>query len=69
MPEHINILEMRSMVSTLAWRLRSSRFGSCRALHIVDSQVVLAVAVKGRSSSRILNRLLRKFGALQVAGG
>lgn len=67
--EHINVLEMRALVNALEWRLRSPAFGSCRALHLVDSQVVLAVAVKGRSSSRILNRLLRKYAALQVAGG
>lgn len=68
-PEHINILEMRALINALKWRLRSSSFGDCRALHLVDSQVVLAVAVKGRSSSRILNKLLRQYAALQISGG
>ena len=67
--EHINVLELRALVNALQWRLRSSKFGSCRALHLVDSQVALAVAVKGRSSSRILNKLLKRYAALQVAGG
>eukprot|EP00435_Cladocopium_sp_Y103_P049740 s1238_g15.t1 len=67
--EHINILELRSLVHTFEWRLRRHQFGDCRAMHLTDSQVALAVGVKGRSSSRSLNRLLRKFAALQVAGG
>eukprot|EP00438_Fugacium_kawagutii_P036422 Skav236207 [mRNA] locus=scaffold98:76671:78275:- [translate_table: standard] len=67
--EHINILELRTIVHTLEWRLRSSHYGDCRSLHLSDSQVALAVAIKGRSSSRVLNRLLRRYAALQVAGG
>eukprot|EP00435_Cladocopium_sp_Y103_P027557 s438_g6.t2 len=67
--EHINILELRSLVHTFEWRLRRHQFGDCRAMHLTDSQVALAVGVKGRSSARSLNRLLRKFAALQVAGG
>ena len=66
--EHINVLELRALVNALQWRLKKSHFGACRALHLVDSLVVLAVAVKGRSSSRILNQLLRRYAAPQVAG-
>ena len=67
--DHINVLELRALVHTFEWRLRNQAFGSCRALHLTDSQVALAVATKGRSSSKSLNRLLRKFAALQIAGG
>ena len=67
--DHINVLELRALVHTFEWRLRSQAFGDCRALHLTDSQVALAVATKGRSSSKSLNRLLRRFAALQVAGG
>eukprot|EP00438_Fugacium_kawagutii_P035066 Skav236673 [mRNA] locus=scaffold338:400738:405778:- [translate_table: standard] len=67
--EHINILELRALNHTMEWRLRRSTFGSCRAMHLSDSQVVLGVVVKGRSSSRQLNRLLRRLAALLVAGG
>ena len=67
--EHINVLELRSMIHTFEWRLRKSSFGGCRALHLCDSQVALSVAVKGRSSSRQLNRQLKRFAALQLAGG
>eukprot|EP00435_Cladocopium_sp_Y103_P009408 s1897_g2.t1 len=67
--DHINILELRSLVHTFEWRIRNHTFGDCRALHLCDSQVALAVATKGRSSSRSLNRILRKFAALQVGAG
>ena len=67
--EHINVLELRALVQSFQWRLHNAKFFQCRALHLTDSRVALAVAVKGRSSSRQLNRLLGKFAALQVAGG
>ena len=67
--EHINLLEMRALIQTCEWRLRSLKRARARFLHLVDSQVVLAVSVKGRSSSRALNRLLGKYAALQLAGG
>ena len=67
--EHINILELRALVGAFEWRLRSAAFSQCRALHLTDSVVALSVAVKGRSSSRSLNKILRRFAALQCAGG
>ena len=67
--EHINLLEMRALIHTFEWRLRKTSFGDTRAMHLTDSQVALSVAVKGRSSSRRLNLLLRRFAALQLAGG
>eukprot|EP00438_Fugacium_kawagutii_P019752 Skav205107 [mRNA] locus=scaffold2918:218717:220009:- [translate_table: standard] len=68
-PEHINLLELRAIIHSFEWRLRRDTYGDCRSLHLSDSQVALAVAVKGRSSSRVINRLLRRFAALQIAGG
>ena len=68
-PEHINVLELKALVRTFEWRARASNFNSCRVLHLTDSQVALATSVKGRSSSRSLNRLLKKFAAPQVAAG
>eukprot|EP00438_Fugacium_kawagutii_P004694 Skav217774 [mRNA] locus=scaffold1782:124:5579:+ [translate_table: standard] len=67
--QHINVLELCAVNHTMEWRLRRSTFGDCRALRLSDSQVVLGVIVKGRSSSRQLNRLLRRLAALLVAGG
>ena len=67
--EHINVLELRTIVHTFEWRTRKANYGNCRSLHLSDSQVSLAVCVKGRSSSRALNRLLRRLCAVQVATG
>jgi site-specific DNA-cytosine methylase len=67
--EHINCLELRAILATFEWRCRSSAFSRCRALHLTDSVVSLSVAVKGRSSSRSLNKLLQRFCALQCAAG
>ena len=65
--DHINILELRSILHALEWRSRVTSFHSCRFLHLSDSQVCLSVLTKGRSSSRRLNRLLRRIAALCVA--
>ena len=62
--EHINLLELRAVLRTLEWRSRSTAFHSCRFMHLSDSQIVLAVLTKGRSSSRRINRLLRKVASL-----
>ncbi len=65
--EHINVLELRAILHTLEWRARTATFHSCRFLHLSDSQVCLSVLNKGRSSSRKLNRLLRRISALCLA--
>lgn len=67
--EHINILELRAILHCFEWRARHSGFGDCRCLHLSDSQVALSVCVKGRSSSKKLNRVLQKLAALEVACG
>ena len=65
--EHINVLELRSILHALEWRSRVTSFHSCRFLHLSDSQVCLSVLTKGRSSSRLINRLLRRIAALCLA--
>ncbi len=62
--EHINLLELRSILHALEWRARTASFHSCRFLHLSDSQICLAVLTKGRSSSRRINRILRRISAL-----
>ena len=68
-PEHINVLELRAALSMLRWRTRSARRVRTRFVHLVDSQVALAVLVKGRSSSWRLNRVLCQVNALTLASG
>ena len=56
--KHINLLELQSILE-LEERL-ALRHRDCRYVLAADSQVALAVIVKGRSSSPSLNTLLRK---------
>ena len=65
--DHINVLELRSILHALEWRSRVVGFHSCRFLHLSDSQVCLSVLTKGRLSSRQINRLLRRIAALCLA--
>eukprot|EP00438_Fugacium_kawagutii_P005653 Skav226155 [mRNA] locus=scaffold3275:8981:13610:+ [translate_table: standard] len=65
--EHINILELRAILQGLEWRARSAAFCSMRFLHLSDSQICLSVLTKGRSSSRRINRLLRRIHSLCLA--
>ena len=65
--EHINVLELRAGLLALRWRSRDSSFFGQRFVHLMDSQVALAVATKGRSSAAILNRVLVKQSALLIA--
>ena len=64
---HINILEMAAML-----RLASNLADRCqplRVVNLVDSYVCRCAASKGRSSSRALSTILRRFNAVSVAAG
>ena len=56
---HINELELRA----LRGLARSSGNIGMRFAVIVDSLVVLGIAAKGRSCSRLLNSILRRLNA------
>ena len=64
---HINLLELSAVVE-LARRV-AKRFGSCRVLALVDSIVVRGACSKGRSASKGISRLLRRFCSICVAAG
>ena len=64
---HINILETEAFVLLLRWILRSRKRHCARVVVLVDSMVLQGAAAKGRSSS-VLNKLLRKAAALEMAG-
>ena len=50
-PGHIIVLEVRCALLGLRWRTRSAKRIFTRIFCLLDSQVALAVSVKGRSSS------------------
>ena len=68
--EHINVLELRSLLTAVRWTL-SHRTGQTnqRLLVLSDSAVVVGAARKGRSSSQPLLRRLRQLSALLLASG
>ena len=65
---HINQLEMRAVGLALEWRLRAGQ-RKRRFVHLVDSQVTLAILCKGRTSSRKLLPEARKIAARVLAAG
>ena len=67
--QHINVLELVAFFNYLrAFTLRKWN-QSVRFVHVLDSMVCSAVLAKGRSSSssRVLNRSLRRIAALLIA--
>ncbi len=62
--DHINSLELRSILMALQWRIRHGMEADCRVLHLTDSYVNMSIISKGRTSSEMLARLLRRLAAL-----
>lgn len=62
--EHINILEMEALFHSVRFRAKSLRLFHSRFVHLVDSQVVLGVAAKGRTSSKKLRKSLHRYNLL-----
>lgn len=67
--EHINVLELRAVYTTVKWRILQLAQMDVRCVHLVDSLVVLHSLSRGRSSSRRLRRTLMKLNALLLATG
>ena len=66
--EHISALETRAYLLTLKWRLRSPVGLSKRFLHLVDSRTAFGALVKHRSGSPLLQYLVRRGAAMELAG-
>ena len=66
---HINELELRAVFTLLRSLARSSGNIGMRFGVLVDSSVVLGIAAKGRSCSRLLNSILRRLNAHVLASG
>ena len=68
-PEHINVLELRAVLTTLKWRMEKCYQTRTKFVHLVDSQVVLHALTRGRSSSRKMRRTLLRINSLLLACG
>ena len=62
--DHINVLEMRSVYTTIKWWVKKRRAKHARSLHLVDSLVCLHSLVRGRTSSLKLRRALMRINSL-----
>eukprot|EP00438_Fugacium_kawagutii_P011158 Skav227732 [mRNA] locus=scaffold3513:12968:18204:+ [translate_table: standard] len=67
--EHINALEMRSILTTLRWRIEHQHLVGVLFLHLTDSLVCLHSLSRGRSSSRKLRRILSRINSLILVSG
>ena len=65
--EHINSLELRSILTTLRWRLEHKGHFGVRFIHLTDSLVCLHCLTRGRSSSRKLRRTMARIKSLLLA--
>ena len=62
-PDHINAQELRAIFRSLLHILRQKRICNSRLFHLTDSYVCLSIVSKGRSGSRLLNRILKCLNA------
>lgn len=62
--QHINLLELKALLHAVQWRSRRTGYHSFRTMILCDSQAVIAVVAKGRSSSKQVNFILRRLCAL-----
>ena len=66
-PSHITDLEVRGCLGALQWRLRQLQHLRTRFAHLMDSQVGIGVVTKGRSSSHVLNVVVKRICVLVLA--
>ncbi len=64
--DHINSLEMRMILQAAHWRCRGTEHFNTRWLHLADSMVCNYILSKGRTSSKLLQPLVRKLAAVQL---
>ena len=67
-PQHINVLELIAFFNYLRSVICRREFREVRFFHVLDSMVASSVVAKGRSSSRLLNRTLRRMASLLLCG-
>ena len=65
--DHINVLELRAILTTVKWWVFKRRIRSQRVIHLTDSLVCLHALSRGRSSSRKLRRTLIRINCLLLA--
>ena len=67
--EHINILELRSILLSIKYHISHLKHQQARVFHLSDSYVCMSVVSKGRSGSQQLNRILKELNSFLLAYG
>ena len=62
--DHINSLELRSIIHAVEWRVLHRGEAHCRLVHLTDSYICMSIISKSRSSSAMLKPLLGRLAAL-----
>ena len=65
--DHINVLELRSILTSVRWWVKKKKCTSSRFLHLTDSLVCLHSLCRGRTSSKKMRRTLIRINALLLA--
>ena len=65
--EHINVLELRAILTTLRWLVVRRGAHRRRFLHLTDNLVCLHSLSRGRTSSRKLRHVLKRVNSLILA--
>ena len=66
---HINVLELKAILLSIQRGIERGKWSNCRIFHATDSYVAMSVISKGRTSSVMLNRLLKKLNAMLLFHG
>lgn len=65
--DHINLLELRAIWTSIRWRVERQQASRVRFLHLTDSAVCLNALVRGRSSSRKLRPIMSRINSVLLA--
>ena len=68
-PEHINVLELRAVLTSIRHRAEELQQKQLRCIHLTDSLVVLHALTRGRSSSKKMRRTLMRLNSILLATG
>lgn len=62
--DHINVLEMRAILTTVKWLAQKQQLQGVRLVHLTDNLVCLHALARGRTSSRKLRRTLIRIQSI-----
>ena len=67
MEEHINPLECRAILLSIMWKLRKGNCTARKFFHLTDSYVCQSILSKGRTSSKLMQPIVRRVNSLLLA--